>query len=186
MLFHVSEEPDIRIFEPRPSSLIKGLAVWAIDQEHIRNYLLPRDCPRVTFYAVDSSTPEDVERYLGESTAVVAIEGTWFERALQCPLHCYQLPAQTFRCIDPSAGYFISRESVTPDSCVVIPSPLRELVRLGVELRLVPNLWPLHDAVAASTLQFSMIRMRNASRTATWARRWKKQEPNDQGDLLRS
>jgi hypothetical protein len=32
-----------------------------------------------------------------------------------------------------------------------------------VELRLMPNLWSLHDAVASSTLQFSMIRMRNAA-----------------------
>lgn len=29
-------------------------------------------------------------------------------------------------------------------------------------LRVVPSLWPLHDAVVVSTLQFSMIRMRNA------------------------
>ena len=37
-----------------------------------------------------------------------------------------------------------------------------ELRKRGAELRLVPNLWPLRDAVVASSLQFSMIRMRNA------------------------
>jgi hypothetical protein len=37
-----------------------------------------------------------------------------------------------------------------------------ELLRRGVELRFVPSLWPLHDAVAASSLRFSIIRMRNA------------------------
>jgi hypothetical protein len=35
-------------------------------------------------------------------------------------------------------------------------------VQSGVDFRVVPNLWPLRDAVAASTLQFSIIRMRNA------------------------
>jgi Family of unknown function (DUF6886) len=29
-------------------------------------------------------------------------------------------------------------------------------------LRVMPSLWQLHDAVVASTLQFSIIRMRNA------------------------
>ena len=35
-------------------------------------------------------------------------------------------------------------------------------MKRDVELRFVPNLWPLRDAVVASTLQFSLIRMRNA------------------------
>jgi Family of unknown function (DUF6886) len=30
-------------------------------------------------------------------------------------------------------------------------------------LRVMPTLWPLRDAVVASTLQFSIIRMRNAA-----------------------
>jgi hypothetical protein len=35
---------------------------------------------------------------------------------------------------------------------------------LGGELRVVNRLWDLHDAIAASTLEFSMIRMRHAMR----------------------
>jgi len=31
-----------------------------------------------------------------------------------------------------------------------------------IELRIVPNLWPLWDRVVASTLDFSGIRLRNA------------------------
>jgi hypothetical protein len=44
-------------------------------------------------------------------------------------------------------------------------------MRREVELRFVPDLWPLGDAVFASTLQFSLIRMRNAAlrRSATLA-----------------
>jgi hypothetical protein len=44
----------------------------------------------------------------------------------------------------------------------VFDDPVSELLQRGVKLRIVPNLWPLRDAVVASSLQFSMIRMRNA------------------------
>jgi hypothetical protein len=44
----------------------------------------------------------------------------------------------------------------------LLPDPVSELRRRGVELRVLPNLWPLRDVVIASSLQFSIIRMRNA------------------------
>jgi Family of unknown function (DUF6886) len=44
----------------------------------------------------------------------------------------------------------------------LVEQPISELERRGVRLRLVPDLWPLRDAVVASSLQFSIIRMRNA------------------------
>jgi hypothetical protein len=47
MLFHISEEPGIELFEPRVSEG-RGPVVWAIDADRLRNYLLPRECPRVT------------------------------------------------------------------------------------------------------------------------------------------
>jgi hypothetical protein len=37
-----------------------------------------------------------------------------------------------------------------------------ELAWRNVELRITPSLWPLRDAVAGSTLEFSISRMRNA------------------------
>ena len=67
-----------------------------------------------------------------------------------------------FECLDECAGYFVSRVPVTPVRVEVYDDLVAELLRRGVELRFVPSLWRLHDAVAASTLQFSMIRMRNA------------------------
>jgi hypothetical protein len=51
MLFHVSEQADIDVFERRWSESAGQRLVWAIDEDHLRNYLLPRECPRVTFYA---------------------------------------------------------------------------------------------------------------------------------------
>ena len=58
-LYHVSEEPDIEVFEPRPSpqnyESIKGNVVFAVNDIMLHNYLLPRDCPRVTYYAKTDS-----------------------------------------------------------------------------------------------------------------------------------
>jgi hypothetical protein len=68
----------------------------------------------------------------------------------------------TFECIDEGAGYFASPVPVVPADVQIFDDPIAELLRRGVELRLVPNLWPLRDAGVASTLQFSFIRMRNA------------------------
>jgi len=77
-------------------------------------------------------------------------------------LYCYHLPPETFECLDDGAGYFVSRVAVVPVGVEVFDDPVAELRQRGVELRLESNLWPLRDAVVASTLQFSMIRMRNA------------------------
>ena len=162
MLFHVSEERDIEQFSPRPAQNGARSVVWAIDAEHLRNYLLPRDCPRVTYYAGRETTGADVERFLGSSTAVVAIERAWIEQVRSCRLYCYQLPPDTFECIDECAGYFVSHVPVTPLGVEVVDDPMIELLRRGVDFRIVPNLWPLRDAVVASTLQFSIIRMRDA------------------------
>lgn len=166
MLFHVSEEHSIDRFEPRESEGTRDTVVWAIDADRLRNYLVPRECPRVTYYAGCATTDADRERFLGTSTAVVAIEREWFERLLACRLYCYHLPPQTFECIDDCAGYFVSRLPVAPAYVEVMDSPISELLRRGVELRLMPNLWPLRDAVVASSLQFSIIRMRNAQERA--------------------
>ena len=51
MLFHVSEKSGITEFMPRQSKYTQAPVVWAVDDEKVRNYLVPRDCPRVTYYA---------------------------------------------------------------------------------------------------------------------------------------
>ena len=162
MLFHISEEANINRFEPRPSEYTIEPVVWAIDAAHLRNYLVPRDCPRVTYYAGPQTSDADREILLDRGSAVVAIEQRWIERLEQCRLYCYSLPAQTFECLDEGAGYFVSRGAVVPTGVEVLPDPISELRRRGVDLRVLPNLWPLRDVVIASSLQFSIIRMRNA------------------------
>ena len=162
MLFHVSEEACIERFEPRWSELAGREVVWAIDADRLRNYLLPRDCPRVTYYAGPRTVSADVEKFLGKSKVVVAIESGWFERLRSCRLFCYHFSPDNFECIDECAGYFVSILPVVPARVEVLDDLILELLNRDVELRFIPNLWPLHDAVASSTLEFSMIRMRNA------------------------
>jgi hypothetical protein len=162
MVFHVSEQSGIRRFEPRASGGGDAV-VWAVDASRLRNYLLPRDCPRVTYYAGGDTLPADVDRFLGSSAAVVAIEAAWFDRVQSCRLYCYHLPADTFTCVDACAGYFVSRHAVVPVRIEIVDDAVAALLARGVELRVLPDLSALRDAVVASTLQFSMIRMRNAA-----------------------
>lgn len=168
MLFHVSEEADIQRFEPRASANAPSPVVWAVDEARLRNYLLPRDCPRVTFYAGAMTTPGDRERFLGSSDvdlgspAVVAVEAGWLDRIRTTRLYCYALSSDHFECVDETAGYFHSRVAVTPTRVEVIDDLLRALASRGVEVRILPSLWPMHDAIIGSTLRYSIIRMRNA------------------------
>lgn len=150
-LFHVSEEPGIERFEPRVPADGGEPVVWAIDADRLRNYLVPRECPRVTYYAGDKTTSADVERFLGSSVAVMAIEYEWLERLRSCRLCCYRMPAETFHAVDECAGYFVSRVAVVRVSVDIIDNPIAELARRDVELRVVPTLWPLRDAVVASS-----------------------------------
>lgn len=163
MFFHLSEAAGIEQLVPRIAQPGEEALVWAIDAEHLRNYLVPRDCPRVTFTAGPATTEADRARFMPSGAPVVAIESAWYTRLAQCRLYRYHLPPGPFTCLDAGAGYHVSRETVVPVHVDVIEHPLDLLLQQRVEVRLVPSLWALHDAVAASTLQFSMIRMRNAA-----------------------
>jgi len=57
----------------------------------------------------------------------------------------------------------VSSVPVLPIGVELVDDAISELVLRGVELRVVSSLWPLRDAVVASTLQFSLTRMRNAA-----------------------
>lgn len=167
-LFHVSEDPNIRIFQPRARSSADGAGealVWAMEEWHLSNYLVPRDCPRVCFWPVPTTTKSDRAQFFSLSAAerIIAVESGWLPRIADTTLYLYELPAEGFELEDANAGYWVTRERVTPTGVTKVTGLLQHLVEDGsVELRLTPSLWPLHDAVAASSLGFSMIRMRNA------------------------
>jgi hypothetical protein len=167
-LFHISEEPGIQLFEPRPSPShfdgINGDVVFAIADDLLHNYLLPRDCPRITWYAGNKITDADKERFMGNSAAnyIVVVESGWYQRIKETILYCYEFPADNFTLIDECAGYYISYHPVAPISVKPINDIMTELLNRNIELRFTPSLIQLADTVSKSTLNFSLIRMRNA------------------------
>lgn len=167
-LFHISEDAGIPLFQPRPSSSffpgIRGDVVFAISEKLLHNYLLPRDCPRVTWYAKADSTLSDLDKWMGATSAdfVMAVETKWYPAIVRTKLYCYEFPAAGFTLLDETAGYYISYEPVAPVSIREINDIPGELFQRNIELRFLPDLWKLADAVRKSSLSFSIIRMRNA------------------------
>lgn len=168
-LFHVSDQEGIERFEPRVSPSADPFAgddrvVYAIAESLLHNYLFPRDCPRVTFYAGTETTQADVKRFWQVSTAkyIVAIESCWVPQMLTERLYCYEFPTETFVATDKVARYYLSREVVEPIAVTVYENLLLELAHRDVEVRIVPSLWPLRDAVVNSTVNYSIIRKRNS------------------------
>ena len=168
-LFHAGDRPDIALFEPRPArpghpNDPGRPVVWAVGRQLLHNYLLPRDCPRVTFYARPDSDPTDVARLMGQTAArhVVAVESGWLAAIRAAVLYLYEFSPEGFELFDEGAGYYVRESVVAPLAVRRVDDLLGELAARDVELRVTPSLWPLHDAVVASTLQFSCIRMRNA------------------------
>lgn len=165
-LFHVSEEAGIARFAPRPppstDAGVTGDCVWAVDEDHLVNYLLPRDCPRITYGRGPQTTEADAERFLMGARRVVAFEAAWLERVKACTLRVYEMPVETFDLALGEAGYWISREAVIPLAERVGTDLIATLLKAGAEVRVLQDFWPLSDAVAASSLEFSIIRKRNA------------------------
>ncbi|WP_183563676.1 DUF6886 family protein [Mucilaginibacter sp. SP1R1] len=169
-LFHISENPGIGIFEPRvsPSHFdnITGDVVFAISNSLLHNYLLPRDCPRVTYYPAENTTADDKQRFMGNTTAghIIAVESGWYQRIKQTTLYCYELPVDDFVLIDACAGYYVSCKPVLPIAETPVHDMMAELLNRNIELRFMPSLGELATAIAASSLNFSLIRMRNATK----------------------
>jgi hypothetical protein len=178
ILYHFSEDPAIAVFHPRPAPArgansspltpdeASAQLVWAIDEAHAPLYWFPRECPRVACWPLPTTTAEDRERFLGHTAArwVIAIEGAWLDRLRQTALYAYRLPGDTFRPqgAHGGPGYYLSRERVVPLGVEPVGDLLARHAAARIELRITPSLWPLHNALLAATLHFSMVRMRNA------------------------
>jgi hypothetical protein len=164
-LWHVSEDPSIKRFEPHVSATAEEREplVWAIDTRHLPLYWFPRQCPRGTFWADHSTTPADAARLLGDSARVHAVEEGWIDRMRTTAVYAYRLPDASFEPHPEVGGYWISRDAVEPIEVVGLGDLLARHANAEIELRVVPSLAPLWERVVASTLEFSGIRLRNAS-----------------------
>lgn len=168
-LFHVSEESDIKVFHPRLPTRkdldqSQGL-VWAIDEARLPNFLTPRDCPRVTYHAGSQTTDADKRRFFSSSgiSHAVVIEGSWYDRMRNTTLYLYEFCPDDFVLQDSAAGYYVAVTTQYPKAKFVLTDLFGELLKRNVEIRLVDNLHELADAVKASTLVWSLCRMRNAA-----------------------
>ncbi|ALC80654.1 MULTISPECIES: DUF6886 family protein [Bacillus] len=168
MLFHISEEPDLSVFAPRIAVNYSHLppVVWAIDQEHLPHYFLPRDCPRVIYWQGEQTNEADTKRFFSQSTArkVIAVENGWLARILNTPLYQYSFEPAPFTLFEEAktAGYYIAETTVAPIATECIPNGLEQIAQAGIEIRVTPHLQLIRDQVISSTLDFSIIRFRNA------------------------
>jgi uncharacterized protein DUF6886 len=155
-LWHVSEDPAIDRFEPRVEF------VWAIDTRHLPLYWFPRDCPRATFWANDETTEDDVDRWLAGDRLrrVHVIEPAWVVRMRDATVYAYRMPEETFELED---RFWVSSATVKALERRAFGDLLALHADAGIELRIAPGLLELWDAVVASTLDFSGIRLRNAT-----------------------
>jgi uncharacterized protein DUF6886 len=165
-LWHVSEDAAIPRFEPHrsASALTDEPLVWAVDTRHLPLFWFPRDCPRGTFWAGPQTSAEDAERFLfGAAERVHAVEAGWLDAIRTARVVAYRVPGDSFVPHPEVGGYWVSREGIEAIEVVELGDLLARHAEAGIELRLVPSLAPLWDRVIASTLEFSGIRLRNAS-----------------------
>ncbi|MEM9824924.1 MAG: DUF6886 family protein, partial [Bacteroidota bacterium] len=117
-LYHFSENGQITSFHPRPSKAQWDYTpyVWAIDVQHHKHYLLPRDCPRI---CVNNSSKAgnllDLHPQIHQNTSgFIAVPARWEATIEKCILYQYEFSPANFHCIDPIAGYYVSEKTEIP------------------------------------------------------------------------
>jgi hypothetical protein len=110
-LWHLSEDATIERSDPHvaATSLETEPLVWAIDTRHLPEYWFPRDCPRGTFWPVDTTTGDDVERLLlGKRRRVHAIESAWLDRVRVARAVVYRLREGRFEPYTAATGHWVA------------------------------------------------------------------------------
>jgi hypothetical protein len=167
-LFHVSEEDNIQIFEPRlprRNDLDKTIGlVWAIDELRLPNFLTPRDCPRVTYHIGKNTTKLDKKKFFTSSTVshTLVIESKWLDKMNNTTLYLYEFDAKEFVLQDDVAGYYVATTAQIPTAKYQLKDLFSELLKRNIEIRIIDNLWDIANDVKLSTLNWSLCRMDNA------------------------
>jgi hypothetical protein len=166
LLLHFSEDPSIQVFHPHVArtAQVGGERVWAIDAPHAPSYWFPRQCPRACCWPGPTPPGPGAAPLLGlgGTQRMHAIESAWLERMRSCHLYVYRFDPGPFEPEPDSGGAWCAREPVVPLGVEPVGDLLALHAQSGVELRIVPSLWPLIDAIVASGLSFSIIRKANA------------------------
>ena len=164
-LYHFSENPSLECFVPRPplAHPDKEARVWAIDDWHSPLYFLPSDCPRATFWPVESTTETDRRLFWPDDRVrmVIAIEHVWFERLLNTRVYRYRMPEGSFvSCGDH--GAHVSEATVVPLAVEDVGPLWKAMAESSVDLRVMPSLRAFAHLLMDTTFHWSFIRMRNA------------------------
>jgi hypothetical protein len=114
------------------------------------------------FWAKSGTTDEDVEEFLGgdRNRRVHVVEPGWLAPMRTTPVFAYRLPEATF---EPWDRFWISSETVEPLELVELGDLVARHEGAGIELGVDDDLPALWQRVVAATLDFSGIRLRNAS-----------------------
>jgi len=167
-VLHFSEDPTITRYEPHvaPTSRRPEEYVWAVDARQAPSYWFPRDCPRAMAWPIADTTEADLGRIIGPGGGerVHAVEYGWLDRMRTTRLYAYRFDAGPFQPFGtPYPHAMVAVEPIPP---LEPPEPVGDLLALheaaGIQLRVLPNLWGFFDAVVASTLGYSGIRLRYA------------------------
>ena len=165
MLHHFSEDPSIERFVPHvpPTNPNHEPAVWAIDSEHAAAVLVPAGVPAGDGVAPRRRrAPSFEERFATTRRAFTRSSAAGSSSMRSTRLHRYDFADDLFAPWPEATGQWIAWETVIP----IAVEPLGDLLDLhaaaGIELRVVPSLWPLRDVVVAGPWEFSIVRMHNA------------------------
>jgi hypothetical protein len=167
-VLHFSEDPTITRFVPHVAATARQpqAYVWAVDHDRAPGYWFPRQCPRAMAWVTPSTSPVDRDRIIGAGCGdrVHAVEYGWLPALQATILYGYRLPAGPFAPVDPADPHAqVATEPVEP---LGPPEPVGNLLALhaaaGIQVRLLPNLWPFWDEVIGSSVGFSGIRLHNA------------------------
>lgn len=168
-VMHFSEDPTITRFEPHVAATARQPEpyVWAVDAGRAPDYWFPRDCPRAMAWTEPHSSTVDRDAVLGPGGGdrVHAVEYRSLEAIRTVRLYAYRLPASPFRPFGAEVPHaMVATGTIVP---LAPPEPVGDLFALheaaGIQLRVLPNLWPFWDVVTTTTLGWSGIRLRNAA-----------------------
>lgn len=166
-LFHVSDDPDIEKFILRMPDqnvwTINRGVVWAIDEEHLTNYLTPRNCPRIVLRIGDNAAIESIRAFdLQPGIPVMYLEKHWQIIMKNHPLYLYEFDKTHFECVDKTAGYYVSYAE-QPAQWTMIVSDLEDFLSArGVTVRYIDRLNDIYERVIQSSLDYLCICMRYA------------------------
>jgi hypothetical protein len=167
VVLHYSEDGSIKRFVPHvpPSNPSHPPAVWALDAEHAPLYWFPRHCPRISVWAYDAEQQERLSNLFDTDAArIVAAETAWLDTIRTARVFEYRFDASRFAPWAEADGQYISGEVLVPDSVEVLDDLLARHAEAEVEVRFTPLLGRLMDAMLASQLPFSFVRIRDARR----------------------